>query len=120
MKQQVAVIDLIKTACLQEETHMALQLFAPRERGNQTVHDILLAGRELIGIARIDGREHLVGQFVFDAIAYHGTALVIDLIEQLATLKAKCRVLIDKRALDFELDNGHRLLDSHVHQNLGF
>ena len=120
MEQQVAVIDLIKTARLQEETHMALQLFAPRERGNQTVHDILLAGRELIGIARVDGREHLVGQFVFDAIAYHGTALVIDLIEQLATLKAKCRVLIDKRALDFELNDGHRLLDFHVHQNLGF
>ena len=99
---------------------MALQLFAPRERRNQAVHDILLAGRKLIGVARIDGREHLVGQFVFDAIAHHGTALVINLIEQLATLKAECRVLIDKRALDLELDNGHRLLDFHVHQNLSF
>ena len=120
MEQQVAVVDFIKATRFQEETHMALQLFAPRERRNQAIHDVLLARRELIWVARIDGREHLVGQFVFHAVAHHSAAFVIDLIEQLATLEAECRVLIDKRAFDLELNDGHRLLDFHVHQNLGF
>ena len=97
---------------------MALQLLAARERLLEALHDVLLLGRQPIRVGRIHRGEHRVGQLVFDAVQHHRAALVVDLVEQLATLQAEAGVLVDELRFHLELDDGHGLLDLDVHLQL--
>ena len=119
MEHEVAVADLVQAAHFQEEAHMTLQFLASGERGLQAAHHLFLGRREREGVLRVDRGEHAIGQRVFHAIDHHGARLVIDLVQQLAAFQPELGVLVDQRRLHLELDDGHGLLDLHVHLKLG-
>ena len=119
MQQQVAVAHLVQAAGFQEEAHVALQFLAAQERRFKARHDLFLLGRERIGVGRIDGWEHLVGELVLDAVNHHGAALTVNLAEQVAVVELKAGILLDQRRFDLELDDGHGLLDLHVQLKFG-
>lgn len=57
MEQQVAVGDLVHRAVGVEEIDMAMQVIGGDKLGHELVDDVLLLGRERIGVRRIDGGE---------------------------------------------------------------
>ena len=119
VEEQVAVVHLVEASRFQEELHVAAELLASGERGDEALHHVLFGGREGVGVLRVDGREHLVGELVLGAVEHHRAASVVDLVQKLAVAKAESRILVDELAFHLELDNRHRLLDLHVHLELG-
>ena len=118
VEQQAAVVHLVEAAGLQEETHVALQLLAARERLLQALHDLFLLGREAVGVVRVHRGEHRVGERVLHAVQHDRATLVVDLVQELAVCKAESGILVDELRLHLELDDGHGLLDLHVHLQL--
>ena len=119
VEEQVAVVNLVQASRFQEELHVAAELLASGERSDKALHHVLFGKREGVGVLRVDGREHLVGELVFGAVEHHRATRVVDLVQKLAVVEAESRVLVDELAFYLELNDCHRLLNLHVHLELG-
>ena len=75
MEKQIAVVNLVQASRLQEELHMATELLASGEGGDEALHYVALGGREGVGVLRVDGREHFVGELVLGAVEHHRAAI---------------------------------------------
>lgn len=111
VQHEVAVLDLVQAAPIQEKAHVALQALAAGERGAQLLDDSGLVLGEAVGVVPVDGGEGCVQQLVLDAVHDDRSALTVDQVQKVAIVQAERGVLGDKCRLHLELDNGHGLLD---------
>ena len=82
MEQQVAVGDLVYRAVGIEEIDMAMQVIGGDKLGHELVDDVLLLGRERIGVRRVDGGEVVGRERPHAAVGERGRAgVVVDLVE---------------------------------------
>ena len=82
VEQQVAVGDLVHRAVGIEEIDMAMQVIGGDKLGHELVDDVLLLGRERIGVRRVDGGEVVGRERPHAAVGERDRAgVVIDLVE---------------------------------------
>ena len=80
MEKEVAVEDLVEAARLEEQAHVTLQFLAADEGLLEAPHDFFLFRRERVGIGKVDGRKHRIGELVLHAVDHHGAAFEVDLV----------------------------------------
>ena len=112
MEEQVAIVDAIHTAMLQQEFDVFVQFFTHHERMVQPVHQVLFLGSQLIWMLWIDGRKVVSMQRIFFSIQQNGSFFIINIVEQCAVLHLPFRMFLKQFALFLELNNGNGL----VHQ----
>ena len=91
--------------------HVLAQFLTLGERLVKLVNDILLLGRQLVGMLGVNGREVGVKQFIFLALDFDDAFLQVHLVHEQAVLHVKVRVTLDGSGLKLELDDA----DGFVH-----
>ena len=82
VEEQVAVGDFVHRAVGIEEIDMAMQVIGGDKLGHELVDDVLLLGRERIGVRRVDGGEVIGRELPYAAVGERDRAgVVIDLVE---------------------------------------
>ena len=103
MEQQVAVGDLVHRAVSVEKIDMAMQVIGGDKLGHELVDDVLLLGRERVGIRRVDGGEVVGRERPHAAVGERDRAcLVVDLVEQQAVGHVELGVALDNLALELK------------------
>ena len=103
VEQQVAVGDLVHRAVRVEEIDMAMQVIGGDELGYELVDDVLLLGRERVGINRVDGGEVVGREGPHAAVGERDRAgFVVDLVEQQAVGHVELGVALDNLALELK------------------
>lgn len=106
VEQQIAVGDLIHGAVGIEEIDVAMQMIGGDKFGHELVDDVLLLGRERVGVRWIDGGE-VVGRERPHAAVGEGdrAGVVIDLVEQKTVGHVELGVALDNLALELKEQN---------------
>ena len=103
MEQQVAVGDLVHRAVGVEEIDMAMQVIGGDKLGHELVDDVLLLGRERVGVCRIDGGEVVGRERPHAAVGERDRAgVVVDLVEQQTVGHIELGVALDNLALELK------------------
>ena len=103
MEQQVAVGDLIHGAVGIEEIDVAMQVIGGDKLGHELVYDVLLLGRECVGVRRIDGGEVVGREWPHAAVGKRDRAgIAIDLVEQQAVCHIELGVTLDNLTLELK------------------
>ena len=103
VEQQVAVGDLVHRAVGIEEIDMARQVIGGDKLGHELVDDVLLLGRERIGVRRVDGGEVIGRELPYAAVGERDRAgVVIDLVAQQAVDHIELGVALDNLTLELK------------------
>ncbi len=102
VEEQVVVVDAVHTAVGQQQLHVFLQFLAHREAVSQFLDEVLLLGRELVGMPGVDGGETAAGECVFLAVEGDGAFVVIDILKQLPVLHAPFGMRLEEIGLELE------------------
>ena len=103
MKEQIAVGDLIHGAVGIEEIDVAMQVVGGGKLGNELIDNVLLAGRERVGVCRIDGGKIVSRERPHAAVGKRDRShLVVDLVEQQAVGHIELRVTLDNLPLELK------------------
>ena len=82
---------------------MAMQMIGGDKLGHKLVDDVLLLGRERVGVRRIDGGEVVGRERPYTAVGKRDRAgVVVDLVEQQAVSHVELGVALDNLALEFK------------------
>ena len=96
VEEQVAVGDLIHGAVGIEKIDVAMQVIGGDKLGHELVDDVLLFGRERVGVRWIDGGEVVGRERPYAAVGKRDRAgVVIDLVEQQAICHVELGVALD-------------------------
>src|SRR5699024_1707322 len=110
VEKKIPVIDLIQSAFIQKKADMFLQSLAVAESRFQTIHNILLAGAQLVGMLPVYRWETCIQKRIFLPVRKgDGSFIRIDPVEKAAVLHMEFLPSAEKFSLQFELDHGDRL-----------
>ena len=110
MIEQIAVVDLIDGAVVQQEFKVALQPDAVAERKGQIIHDRFLGGRKPVRILRRQGGEVRVLQVIPFAVDLYPVGLGIYGLPEKAVGHMVFGVIPQDLSLQFELDDRNSLM----------
>ena len=111
VEKKIPVIDLIQSAFIQKKADMFLQSLAVAESRFQTIHNILLAGAQLVGMLPVYRWETCIQKRIFLPVRKgDGSFIRIDPVEKAAVLHMEFLPSAEKFSLQFELDHGDRLV----------
>ena len=87
----------------EQRAHVLVQLLADFEAVVQFGDEVVLLGRECVGIIGINGGEVAARELILLAVDRDGALLVVDGLEQLAVLHLPLRMALVELALQLEL-----------------
>ena len=110
MEQQIAVVDLVKTALGIQEPDVPLEFFGMTEGIGELVDHVAFFRCQIVGVFRIDGGEIAVFQRVDLAADVDGFGSVIDSVQQQPVAHAEFGAAQQLLALQLEEDDGNGLV----------
>ena len=107
--QQVAVAAAVHPAVFKQEGDVTLQAGAVEEGAAQLRDDLLLAVRQAVGVALVEGGEEGIVELVPFSFTEEGAVVHIDRVQDQAVVHIVIGVPQDDLSLQLELDDGDRL-----------
>ena len=98
----------------EQQTHVGMELFAGGKTVMQSLHEILLLGRQYVRILRVNRREVARREFILHLVHLDRTTIVVDGIKQLAAFHVPAWMAVDEFSFQFPLYHADGLVHAGI------